>query len=255
MKAIILAAGYGTRLAPLTDCCPKALLPVGGRPILEYILDSLVATDGIEEACVVSNAKFYPSFLQWAATWKTQASLPFALHILNDGTTSDATRRGAIGDLWFALTDRGWNQDEILVVAGDNLFRSSLSPMVQLGRDRRAPVVAVYRVPELASVRLYNHLRTDREGRIVFFEEKPDSPQDTRVAVGLYYFPPELPQWLKDYLCQTDNRDQPGRFIQWLFPKVPVYVWELPGLWFDIGSRQALEEADQAVRSVGVSKA
>jgi glucose-1-phosphate thymidylyltransferase len=244
MKAIILAAGYGTRLAPLTDHCPKALLRVGRRVILDYILESLEKTDEIREVWLVSNAKFYSSFLEWVKEDTQARQRRFPIGVLNDGTVSDATRRGAIGDLWFALEQTGCSE-EILVVAGDNLFCSSLSEMTRLGRGRQAPVVAVYRVSDLALVRQFNHLKTDPEGRILFFEEKPAAPADTLVAVGIYYFPKELLKWLEAYLAETENRDQPGRFIQWLVPRVSVYAWRLPGIWFDIGSRQALAEAEE----------
>ncbi|HLD41024.1 MAG TPA: sugar phosphate nucleotidyltransferase, partial [Candidatus Omnitrophota bacterium] len=128
MKALILAAGYGTRMYPLTKACPKPLLLVGARPILDYALEKLVRLKGLREAIIVTNDKFFLNFKNWAA--KSENRYGLALKVLNDGTKSDAGRLGAIGDINFALSrENAW--DDLIIFGGDNLFEDDLSAFLK----------------------------------------------------------------------------------------------------------------------------
>jgi glucose-1-phosphate thymidylyltransferase len=130
-------------------------------------------------------------------------------------------------------------------VAGDNLFDSSLAPFVDFCRKKKTAVLAVYDVGDLEAIKKYNSITLDAEGKITFFEEKPKNPTSTLTGIALYYFPPEVVEMIKTYIAEGNNPDQPGRLIQWLYPRVPVYTWTVPGRWFDIGSKETLEEADR----------
>ena len=236
MKALVLAAGYATRLYPLTLDRPKALLEVGGRPMLDHVLDRLQAM-GVDETIVVTNAKFTPHFEEWA-TGKENVL------IVNDGTTSNDDRLGAIGDTGFVLDQTGLD-DDLVVVAGDNLFGEDVSGFAAYGQEVDAPVLAVHEVGDLSLMGEYNQIEIDDEGRITFFEEKPENARSTLAGVALYFYPRHTFPLIRQYLAEGNNPDQPGRLVEWLYPRTSVYTWRLPGQWYDIGSAETLQEADR----------
>jgi glucose-1-phosphate thymidylyltransferase len=236
MKALVLAAGYATRLYPLTLDKPKALLEVGGRPMLDHVHDRLRSM-GADETIVVTNAKFAPHFEVWA---RTKADVA----VVNDGTTSNDDRLGAIGDIGFVV-EKLEIDDDLVVVAGDNLFGEDISGFARYGSEVDAPVIAVHDVGDLTRMHEYNQIEVDADGRITFFEEKPAHPRTTLAGVALYYYPRSAQPLVRQYLAEGNNPDQPGRLIQWLYPRTAVYTWRLPGEWYDIGSAETLQEADR----------
>ena len=243
MKVIILAAGYATGLYALTLTRPKPLLPVAGQPMIDYVLDNLAPIGGLDRIYVVTNAKFVSHFEQWAADYRAhKVNLNFT--IVNDRSTDDSNKLGAIGDIHFVLEQQRVN-DDLIVVAGDNLFSEKLSGFGQYCRERQAPVLALYDVGDLEQVRKYNAITLDAAGRISFFEEKPQNPTSTLTGIALYYYPRAILPLIRQYIAEGNNPDQPGRLIQWLYPRQPVYTWKVPGLWFDIGSKETLEEANR----------
>ena len=243
MKVIILAAGYATRLHPLTLTQPKPLLPVAGKPMIEYVLDNLAPIGGLDRIYVVTNARFADQFQKWADGYRPAgAGLEFT--IVNDGSTDDTNKLGAIGDLHLVLT-RERLEDDLIVVAGDNLFSERLTDFGRFCRAKQAPVLAVYDVKDLEQIKKYNALTLAPDGRITFFEEKPKNPASTVTGIALYYYPRATLPLIRQYVAEGNNPDQPGRLIQWLYPRMPVYTWSVPGLWFDIGSRETLEEANR----------
>ncbi len=236
MKLVVLAAGYATRLYPLTLDRPKPLLEVAGRPLLDHLLDRVLAIGGIDETIVVTNAKFAPAFTDWAQERVN-------VTVVNDGTTNETDRLGAIGDIGFVL-DRRALDDDLLVVAGDNLFGSDITDFGRRAEEVAAPLLAVYDIGDLAEMPKYNEVQTDEDGRITFFEEKPENAQTTLAGIALYYYPRETLPLIRTYLAERNNPDQPGRLVQWLYPRTPVYTWLVPGAWYDIGSHESLAEAD-----------
>jgi glucose-1-phosphate thymidylyltransferase len=242
VKAVVLAAGYATRLYPLTVDRPKALLPVAGKPMLEHLLDRLDGVPGLDEVHVVTNSKFAETFREWAEGRSGSRS---AVRILDDGTTDEETKLGAIGDL--GLTIRSAEiDDDLLVLAGDNLFSESLAPFAQFALAKGAPVLGVYDVGDLEAIRQYNAIELDEADRITFFEEKPEQPTSTLTGIALYFYPRASLRVVADYLAEGNNPDQPGRLVQWLYSRTPVYGWRVPGRWYDIGSKETLAEADAA---------
>ena len=243
MKVIILAAGYATRLYPLTLTCPKPLLSVAGKPMIDYVLDNLAAIGGLDRIYIVTNAKFADQFQAWANQYRaTKAKLKFI--IINDGSTDDSNKLGAIGDLHLVLTREKVN-DDLIVVAADNLFNESLEGFGRFCREKNAPVLAVYDVGNLEDIKKYNAISIDADDRITFFEEKPKKPTSTITGIALYYYPQATIPLIHRYIAEGNNPDQPGRLVQWLYTRTPVYVWNVPGLWYDIGSKETLDEANR----------
>ncbi len=243
MKVIILAAGYATRLYPLTLTQPKPLLPVAGKPMVEHVIDNLAPIPGIDRIYVVTNAKFAGHFQKWSDQYRaTKAKLDFT--VCNDGSTDDTNKLGAIGDINFVLNTQQVD-DDLIVVAGDNLFSEKLSDFGKTCREKNAPVLALYDVGNLEEIKKYNSITVDAQGRITFFEEKPKQPASTLTGIALYYYPRQTIALIKQYIAEGNNPDQPGRLVQWLYPRTPFYTWRVPGIWFDIGSKETLEEANQ----------
>jgi len=243
MKVIILAAGYATRLYPLTLTQPKPLLAVAGKPMIEYVLDNLAPIGGLERVYVVTNAKFAGHFQKWADTYHAgHPKLDFT--VVNDGSTDDSNKLGAIGDLHLVLT-REQIDGDLIVVAADNLFSQTLEGFGRYCQEVKAPVLAVYDVGDLDQIKKYNAITIDRDRRITFFEEKPKQPTNTITGIALYYYPREVLPLIRQYVAEGNNPDQPGRLVQWLYPRVPFYTWLVPGLWYDIGSKETLEEANR----------
>ncbi|MGH3105310.1 MAG: nucleotidyltransferase family protein [Gaiellaceae bacterium] len=238
MNVVVLAAGYATRLYPLTLDRPKPLLPVGAKPLVEHLLSSL-APIGLDTIYVVTNSKFARHFRDWAATYPDAE-----VTVIDDGTTDDAGKLGAIGDLDLVIA-RERLDDDLIVVAGDNLFSDSLEDFGRACRERDAPVLAVYDVGDLEAIRRYNAITVDADGRITYFEEKPERPTSTLTGIALYFYPRSALPLVRRYLAEGNNPDQPGRLVEWLYTRTPVYTWTVPGVWYDIGSHETLEEADR----------
>jgi glucose-1-phosphate thymidylyltransferase len=234
MKALILAAGYATRLRPLTDSIPKQLLPVGGRPMVDWILDRVAETSA-DEVHLVTNAAFAPDFERWARDKD--------VHVHNDGTTSNEDRLGAIGDVAFVGLD-----DDLLAIAGDNLFDYSLADYEAYWRRKEGSCVAVHDVgdPELA--KKYGIVDVDEDDRITNFVEKPVDPPTTLCATATYLYRREHAALVATYLAEGNPPDQPGNFVAWLYTRAPVYAYSFPGEWFDIGDQAQLLEADNRMR-------
>jgi glucose-1-phosphate thymidylyltransferase len=234
MKALILAAGYATRLRPLTESIPKQLLPVGGRPMIDWIVDKIRETD-VDEIHVVTNHRFAADFRRWA---------PDGVIVHDDGTTSNDDRLGAIGDIQFVGLD-----DDLLAIAGDNLFDYSLRDYLSFWRSKEeASCVAVHDVGDRDLAKQYGVVDVDSEGRITSFVEKPEDPPTTLCATATYVFPRDHVRLVDTYLAEGNPPDQPGNFVAWLQAQERVYAYSFAGDWWDIGDHAQLLEADNLMR-------
>ena len=251
MKALVLAAGYATRLYPLTRERPKPLLAVGGRPILEHLLERLAPIEGLDGVSVVTNARFADHFRRWADEYGPPRP-ELRPTIIDDGTTSDEDKLGAIGDLVLVL-ERERVDDDLIVVAGDGLFSESLAEFGCVSEGRDTPVLAVYDVGDLETIKRYSEIVVDDAGRVVGFEEKPERPTSTLAGIALYFYPRPVFSLIRQYVDEGNNADQPGRLVEWLHTRVPVYTWQVPGRWLDIGSPDTLAEADRVVTETAQS--
>lgn len=239
MKVLIMAAGYGTRLYPITKDTPKPLLDVGGRPMIDYIVDKVKAVDEVNELLVVTNDKFYDRFQEWSEDRK----FPWPVTVLNDGSTEDGDKRGAIGDIDFTVKETDID-DDLMVLAGDNLFEFSLEDMVDTFQDKNENVVGVLRFDDDDKLSKYGIVETNQDSRVVDFQEKPDDPASNLVAMGMYIFPGGKLNLIDQYLAEGGNPDEPGWYITWLVENNTVYAHPFDGEWFDIGDKDSLEQAD-----------
>ncbi|MDP6892260.1 MAG: nucleotidyltransferase family protein [Verrucomicrobiota bacterium] len=242
MKLIILAAGYATRLYPLTLNRPKPLLPIAGRPMVDHVLKSLASISAIDHVYLVTNEKFAGHFEEWSINRdKSEFNVPVA--VVNDHSTDDSNKLGAIGDLSLVIKSQKID-DDVIVVAGDNLFSDDLGDYGRVCEESKAPVLGVYDVESLKESAKYGVVEVSPEGNILTFEEKPDEPKSTLIGIALYHYPRNVLPLIEQYIADGNNPDQPGRLIQWLYPQMPVQTWSVPGTWYDIGSKETLEEAD-----------
>ena len=239
MEALILAAGYATRLRPLTNERPKQLLPVGGRPMVDWILDKIVAAR-IPDVHLVTNARFALQFEDWA--------IGRGVVVHDDGTTSNEDRLGAIGDIQF-VRERAGIDDDLLVIAGDNLFDYALTDYLHWwqGKDG-ASAVAVLDVADVELAKKYGIVAVDSDDRIVDFLEKPEHPPSTLAATATYVYAREHARLVPTYLADGNPPDQPGNYIAWLHKRAPVYAYRFAGGWYDIGDPAQLLAADNRMR-------
>ena len=243
MKCLILAAGYATRLYPLTEKYPKPLLKVGDKTILDHLLDDLAGTGEIDGYVVISNHKFAPHFNEWAE------KNPLPITILDDGTTTNEGRLGAVRDVAFAIRELSLD-DELLVVAGDNLLDFSLSRFLTYFRRKGASSVLRYCEPDLARLKKCGVLEIDGTDRILSMQEKPAEPKSHWCCPPFYCFTREDAGRFDEGILAGCGVDAPGSFIAWLSSVSPVYAMEMPGSRYDIGDLKSYEEVQKKYRGI-----
>ena len=241
MKAIILAGGYATRLQPLTDDLSKCLLPVGGKPMVDWILERIREVEEIDDVHVVTNSRFAQDFQQWAMSKD-------GVMVHDDGTSSNDDRLGAVGDIAFTL-ERAEIDDDVLVIAGDNLFDYDLGEYVAFWRSKAvASAVPVFDVGDSRLASQYGIVEIAGDDRIIDFVEKPADPLSTLAATATYIYHREHVPLVGQYLADGNAPDQSGSFIEWLQSREPVYAYRFSGSWLDIGDREQLLAADNMLR-------
>jgi glucose-1-phosphate thymidylyltransferase len=240
VKALIMAAGYGTRLYPITKDTPKPMLEVGDRPMIDHIVDKLSVVDQLDELLVVTNDKFHEDFQEWSQ----DRDFPWPVTVLNDGSTEDGEKRGAIGDIHFTAEEADV-EDDLIVLAGDNLFDFNLNDMVETFESVQDNVVGVLRFDDEEKLSKYGIVAADDDGQIVDFQEKPEEPPSNLVAMGMYLFPGEKLSLIEEYLESGGNPDEPGWYITWLVENDSAHAHAFEGNWFDIGDKDSLQQADE----------
>ncbi|MGH2352990.1 MAG: nucleotidyltransferase family protein [Chloroflexota bacterium] len=247
MKAIILAAGYATRLRPLTETIAKPLLPLANRPLIDYVCDKIDEVGEVDALHVVTNARFAESFRQWARA--RQGRLAPAVH--DDGTSTNETRLGAIGDIRFTVERGGLQGQDLLVVAGDNLFDFRLVDYVAFWRSKGdGSCIALYECPDPRLVSQYSVVELGENDRVVSFVEKPAHPASNLVGIATYLYAGEHAALIPTYLQEGNSPDAPGNYVAWLCRRAPVYGYRFRGEWIDIGDHQQLLEADNRLRQL-----
>ncbi|MDR1209574.1 MAG: nucleotidyltransferase family protein [Clostridiales bacterium] len=244
MKAILLCAGYATRLYPLTKDKPKALLPVRGKPILTSILEQVERVPAVDGVYCVSNHKFVDRFREWAdGISRNQAkSNRTPVVVLDDGTTEAGRRLGAIGDINFCIEKESID-DELLIVAGDNFFTFDLLEYYDFYRRKGGDCVCAKELPDVSLLRQMGVAVTDGGDRIIRLVEKPDEPESNLAVYATYFYTRGTARLIGRYLAEGNKPDAPGYFIQWLYREKPVYVWRMNGECLDVGTVASYENA------------
>jgi len=240
MKAIIPAAGYGTRLYPLTKDTPKALLEVKGEPVINHIMKRIEEIGEVDQVFIVTNDLFFKKFDEWSREFRKRTKME--IKVINDGTTSNEDRLGAIGDKHLVIRQEKID-DDVLVISSDNLFDFSLKEIHSLFREKSSPVVGLYDVKSLEKAKLYGVVLTDGKGKMTGFQEKPSEPKSTLASTGIYFYTRESIALLDKYVGEGNSLDAPGNFVEWLHRNSEVYGHAPEGKWFDIGSIESLEKA------------
>ncbi len=232
MKALILAAGYGTRLYPYTRNFPKPLLKVNKKPIIEYLLDKLKDLNNISKIIIITNSRFYQHF----QCWRERLKIKQKVRIINDLTQSPQDRLGAIRDMDLAFRQENFD-DDFLVLGGDNFFQEPLKDFIRMAKKKSPAIsIGVFDIHSKQQARHYGVVSLNAQKKVVEFAEKPAAPKSTLVAMCLYYFPRPKLKLIKKYLDNPKNyRDAVGAYIDWLSRKYTVYGFTFKKLWFDIG--------------------
>jgi glucose-1-phosphate thymidylyltransferase len=242
MKAIVLGAGFGTRLKPLTDNTAKPLIEVAGRPIVDYIIDKVLTIPAVDEILVVCNQRFFADYQDWSK----KKECPIPLRLLNDGTTTNENRMGAIGDVLFAF-EHMKAPDDVVIVGGDNMFTFDLTKLHD-NFSKKGNTLALYDVGSLELAGLYGVVELNSDGKVTTMIEKPKHPKSSLVSVCLYMYKRSVAERLKEYRAAGNNLDLSGSFAAWLSTVEPVYGCSLDGQWFDIGDHESLAKAEKFFR-------
>ncbi len=243
MRCLLLAAGYATRLRPLTDNFPKPLLKVGDKAILDWLVDDIAASGLVKDFAVISNHRFAQFFDEWAA------SRPEDIKVVDDGTSTNETRLGAVKDILFAMESLATAED-LLVIAGDNLLDFSLSRFIQYSISKGTSCVMRYHEPSETRLRKCGVLEIDGNDRILSMEEKPAEPKSHWCCPPFYYYTREDASLLKRAVSEGCATDAPGSFVSWLAPRSAVHAMEMPGRRYDIGDVQSYSEVCRTYRGV-----
>jgi glucose-1-phosphate thymidylyltransferase len=250
IKAIILAAGYATRLYPLTKTIPKPLLEVGGKPIIEHLLEKLRKLDEMGDIFIVTNDFFFDKFKQWADDYRLKNKIQLRkegkkIILMNDGTKSNEDRLGSIGDIHFVLAKEKLRED-VLVIAGDNLFDDDLQEASEMFKKTKgeASLVLLHDVENGELAKKFGIVQLDGNDKIIDFVEKPENPPSTLASTAIYFFQKDHLMLIAEALREKKG-DRAGDFIAYLSKRRKVFGKILKGRWYDIGSFEQLEEARQ----------
>lgn len=243
MKCLILAAGYATRLYPLTENFPKPLLEVQGKTILDWLIEDIDTLGLIDEYVVISNHKFAHHFDAWAKT-KTQK-----VTVVDDGTDSNETRLGAVRDVQFAIDALGLD-DEMLVIAGDNLLDFSLTRFVTYAKEKNASCIMRYYEPSEERLHKCGVVQIDETDRILHMEEKPAEPRSHWCCPPFYVYTREDAKLVKRGIELGCGVDAPGSYMAWLSTQTPVYAMEMPGRRYDIGNLESYQKVQEEYKGI-----
>ena len=243
MKCLILAAGYATRLYPLTENFPKPLLFAGGKAILDWLIDDIDTLGAVDEYVVISNAKYYRHFLEWASSRSQKIS------VVNDGTETNETRLGAVCDIAFAI-DSLKLDDDMLVIAGDNLLDFSLTDFIKYALSKKKSSIMRYHESSKAKLSKSGVVVVDANDRVTEMQEKPENPRSEWCAPPFYYYTASDSKKIAEAISDGCKTDAPGSFISWLCQRSEVYAMQMPGSRYDIGNIESYERVKAIYRGI-----
>lgn len=243
MKCLILAAGYATRLYPLTENFPKPLLSVGDKTILDHLIDDIDTLGTVDEYVVISNHKFAQHFEDWAKT-KNQK-----ITVVDDGTSTNETRLGAVKDIQFAV-EKLELDDDMLVIAGDNVLDFSLTKFISYAREKGTSCIMRYYEADEKRLHKSGVASVDENDRIVAMEEKPENPKSHWCCPPFYYYTKTDARLVGEGIKAGCGTDAPGSYIAWLCTKTTVHAMEMPGKRYDIGNLESYEKVQKEYKGI-----
>ena len=245
MKCLILAAGYATRLYPLTENFPKPLLEIKGKTILDWLVDDIDTLGVVDEYVVISNHKYAHHFRAWAEGKLQRVT------VLDDGTESNETRLGAVRDVQFAI-DKLALSDDMLVIAGDNVLDFSLTAFVKYALDKGASCIMRYHEPSVARLSKSGVVVFDNNDRVLLMQEKPAEPKSEWCVPPFYYYTSADAALVKEAIASGCATDAPGSYVSWLCSRSPVYAMEMPGARYDIGTVASYEQVNNSYEGITI---
>lgn len=245
MKCLILAAGYATRLYPLTENFPKPLLEVGGKTILDWLVDDIHTCGLVDEYVVISNHKFAHHFENWAAAKAMKVT------VVDDGTDSNESRLGAVKDIQFAIDKLGMD-DDMLVIAGDNVLEFSLTRFVKYAVQKNTSCIMRYYEPESKKLSKSGVVEIDGSDRVLSMEEKPAQPKSNWCCPPFYYYTRQDAGLVARGIEAGCGTDAPGSYIAWLCTQTTVHAMEMPGKRFDVGNLESYHRIKEAYQGITV---
>ena len=240
MDCILLAAGYATRLYPLTENKPKALLTLGSKTILDWVVEKIEKVEEVKNIYIVTNHRFADQFREWADNYKGNKNVD----VLDDGTTNNDNRLGAIGDMKFVI-DQKKIDDEIFVLASDNIFDFELTDMVDLYKEKSADIISAHYVEDVEDLRSMGVVELAEDKKVLSFVEKPAEPKSNYGVPPFYIYRRETIDLIDQYLKEGNNPDAPGHFVPWLITKTDVYAYTFDVMTIDIGTPKSYYEAQK----------
>lgn len=243
MTCIILAAGYATRMYPLTLNFPKPLLEVGGKKIIDWLLDDIQSA-GVERTIVITNHKFFNQFKEWADT-KTNVT------VLDDGSTDNDNRLGAVKDIEFAI-DKENIDDDLIILAGDNVLDFSFKGFIDYAKEKNTTCIMRHEQKDIAKLRKTGVITIDNDDKVTSMEEKPKMPKSNWAVPPFYYYTKEDAKIIKEGINDGCGTDAPGSFISWLVKKRPVHAYLMKGNRYDVGSIEGYEKIKTEYKGITI---
>ena len=243
MKCLILAAGYATRMYPLTENFPKPLLEVGGKTILDWLVDDIDTAGVVDEYVVISNHKYAHHFDRWAAGKSVKVT------VVDDGTASNETRLGAVKDIQFA-TEKLSLDDDMLVIAGDNVLDFSLTDFVRYAKAKNTSCIMRYYEADEKKLTKCGVVEVGEDDRIISMVEKPAQPKSHWCCPPFYYYTRRDARLVEQGIAAGCGTDAPGSYIAWLSTQVPVHSMEMPGSRYDIGNLESYQQVQAIYRGI-----
>lgn len=238
MKCLFLAAGYATRLYPLTENFPKPLLKVGDKTILDHLIDDLDKSGMIDEYAVISNHKFAHHFEQWVKT------KPMKIKVVDDGTSTNETRLGAVKDIEFAIEKLGYD-DDMLVIAGDNVLDFSLCEFVNYINEKKTSCIMRYFEAETKKLSKSGVVEIDENDLVLNMQEKPVEPASNWCTPPFYFYTKDDAKKIARAIEEGCGVDAPGSFISWLCKNSEVHAMKMPGNRYDVGNLESYNRINE----------
>lgn len=240
MKNIVIAAGYATRLYPLTENFPKPLLQIGDNTILGRLIDDIDSIEEISEHIIVTNHKFVHHFEEWKSGLRTKKPI----HILDDGTETNESRLGAVRDLLLAIETYRVDED-LLVIAADNILDFSFRGFIDYFKEKQTSLIMCHHEPELAKLQRTGVIAVDEEMKVLQMQEKPEVPVSNWAVPPFYLYKHSDLPLVKSCMENGCGFDAPGNLAHYLCSITPMHAWPMPGRRYDIGTLDSYYEAQK----------